>query len=151
MQEHELKHFVESTLNYFTKATGEAAKLGMPYVKKPDEDIYDEFTGIIGISGDRKGGIYVTCGTNLLIDLAKIVTGLKEGIEPAMIRDMAGEVANTISGNASKSFGRGFHISVPIILEGKPKSVNLQIEPPSYVIPAEWHGHKLYLVVGITG
>ncbi|MBS0619232.1 MAG: chemotaxis protein CheX [Spirochaetes bacterium] len=150
MKENELKNFVDSTLSYFQNATGEAATMGIPFVKTAADDIYSEFTGIIGISGERKGAIYVTCGEGLLTDLAKIVTGIKDNIDPALVRDMAGELANTISGNATKAFGRNFNISVPVIFEGKPKSINLKIEPPCFVIPTTWRGHKLHVAVGIT-
>ena len=34
------------------------------------------------------------------------------------ILDLVGEVANTISGNARKVFGREFLISVPVMIEG---------------------------------
>ncbi|MFZ5628708.1 MAG: chemotaxis protein CheX [Spirochaetota bacterium] len=150
MQESELKHFVEGTLHYFKEATGEAAKLGLPYIKKPEDEIFGDFTGIIGISGTRRGGIYATCGAPLLAELAKVVSGL-ENPEPAILSDMAGEIANTIAGNATRAFGKGFDISVPIVLQGAPRELTMKVEPPCYVIPAEWRGHKLYIVVGISG
>lgn len=149
MQEGELRHFVESCLDYFVNATGVKASIGIPYVNNGEKDILLEYTGIIGISGERKGGIYVTCGLQFITDLIPKVIGTTDN-SPAMIKDMVGELANTISGNATKAFGRNFHISVPIILEGVPKSLTLPIDTPTYVIPVEWESHKLFLIVGIS-
>lgn len=149
MQESELKHFVESCLDYFVNATGIKASIGLPYVNNEKTEILLEYTGIIGISGERRGGIYVTCDLQFLTDLILKVIGTTDN-SPAMVKDMVGELANTISGNATKAFGRNFNISVPIILEGVPKSLTLPIDTPTYVIPVQWQNHKLYLVVGIS-
>jgi len=149
MQESELKHFVESCLDYFTNASGIKASIGLPYVNNEKTEILLEYTGIIGISGERRGGIYVTCGLPFLTDLIPKVIGTTDN-SPAMIKDMVGELANTISGNATKAFGKNFNISVPIILEGVPKSLTLPIDTPTYVIPVQWQSHKLFLVVGIS-
>lgn len=149
MKDAELKHFVDSTLQYFQNATGTAAKLGVPYVKKADEDVYCDFTGIIGISGSRRGAIYVCTPLPLLQELAKTVTGLKDVTADA-VRDMAGELANTIAGNATKAFDREFQISVPVVIEGKPKSIAIQLETPVFVLPSEWKGNKFAVIVGIS-
>ncbi|MCS6972133.1 MAG: chemotaxis protein CheX [Turneriella sp.] len=149
MKESELKHFVDSTLQYFQNATGEAATLGVPYIKKSDEDVYCDFTGIIGISGSRRGAIYVCCPRPLLEQLAAKVTGLAQVADDA-VRDMAGELANTIAGNATRAFDRNFQISVPVIVEGKPKSISLKLESPVYVLPAQWKNNKFAVIVGIS-
>ncbi|MBV6492991.1 MAG: hypothetical protein LDLANPLL_00998 [Turneriella sp.] len=149
MKEAELKHFVESTLMYFAQTTGEKAELGLPYVKKENEEVLLEYTGIIGITGDRKGGIYITCDRVLLRELVQIVMG-DLNIDDNAIKDMVGEIANTISGNATRAFGRNFNISVPMLLEGPAKGLNLPIYAPSFVIPATWRKHKFYIVVGVS-
>ncbi|GAB4442960.1 MAG: hypothetical protein OHK0011_25290 [Turneriella sp.] len=149
MKDAELKHFVDSTLKYFQNATGSAATLGIPYVKKPDEDLYCDFTGIIGISGSRRGAIYVCTPRPLLVELAKVVTGQGEVSEEA-VRDMVGELANTIAGNATQAFDRNFQISVPVIIEGRPRSISIQLETPAFVLPAEWKGVRFSVIVGIS-
>ncbi len=149
MKETELKHFVDSTLQYFQHATGSPATLGVPYVKKNDDDLYCDFTGIIGISGSRRGAIYVCVPLPMLQELAKIVTGLNE-VPADAVRDMVGELANTIAGNATRSFERNFQISVPIIFEGKPKSVSIQLETPVFVLPSQWKGYQFSVIVGIS-
>lgn len=149
MQEAELTYFVESTLGYFEKATGEKANIGLPYVKKPDEQVVLDYTGIIGISGDRRGGIYITCTQNFLSELVRVVMATDEA-DPTLLRDMIGELANTISGNATRAFGRNFQISVPIVMNGNAKSLDFALDAPSYVIPANWRGMQFFIVVGIS-
>ena len=45
------------------------------------------------------------------------------------ILDLVGEVANTISGNARKVFGREFLISVPVMIEGAVDKIYTQTHP----------------------
>ena len=72
MNETDLHFFIDSTLNYFEEVTDEKATAGIPYIKE-SEPVVLEFTGIIGISGKRKGSIYVTATGPMLTDLAKII------------------------------------------------------------------------------
>lgn len=62
---------------------------------------------------------------------------------------MIGEMANTISGNASEAFGRDFQISVPLVITGNPEGVDLLNRAPGFVVPVQWKTHKAYLVVGV--
>ena len=58
MKETDLHFFIDSTLNYFDEVTNDKAVTGIPYIKGDDPVVLD-YTGIIGISGKRKGSIYV--------------------------------------------------------------------------------------------
>jgi chemotaxis protein CheX len=67
------------------------------------------------------------------------------------MRDLVGEVANTISGNARRDFGREFVISVPCVLTGE-KRPELPVKPGmrSFIIPINWRSHSAKLVVSLT-
>ena len=65
-----------------------------------------------------------------------------------MIKDLLGEMANTISGNARTEFGADFIISLPKIIEGIPSIPYLPKERQSYVMPFTWRGFKA--VIGIS-
>jgi chemotaxis protein CheX len=149
MREQDLKNFADSTLGYFSQLTGKPAQLGVPYVKKPEDQLFSDFTGIIGISGNHRGGMYVTATRKFLEELLQF-TGFVGAPTEDALRDMAGELANTIAGNASKSFGKGYDISVPIILQGAPDKLVIKVEPPCYVLPVEWQQHKFHIVIGIS-
>jgi chemotaxis protein CheX len=63
------------------------------------------------------------------------------------MRDLVGEVANTISGNARRDFGRDFVISVPSVMANE----GGRFRPPGhgrpFVIPINWRSHSAKLIV----
>lgn len=147
MKEAELKTFVEGVLRYFGTITATPAKVGIPYVKESDH-IVEEVTGIIGLTGKRKGGIFITCPREMVAEIVKEYLG-QPNPNLAAIKDLAGEMANTVAGNASLAFGSDFQISVPVVLVGKPQQLDLPTRVPTFIIPIEWKSYKAYLAVGI--
>ncbi|MFZ0390764.1 MAG: chemotaxis protein CheX [Calditrichia bacterium] len=145
MNETDLHFFIDSTMNYFEEITGEKAITGIPYLKGR-EAVMLEYSGIIGISGKRKGVIYFTTSHVMLESLAHIILGIEKA--PAeTVKDLAGELANTISGNVREAYGSSFMISVPVVVEGRAKNIRLPEEIPSFVIPITWQDFQSYLVV----
>ena len=145
MNETDLHFFIDSTVNYFEEVTNEKATAGIPYIKD-DEPVVLEYTGIIGISGKRKGSIYVTTSETMLSSIAKVILGHDE-VGKDDIKDLVGEIANTISGNVRQAYGSDFMISVPVVVEGKAKDIKLPDNIQSFVIPITWKDYKSYLVV----
>lgn len=145
MNQADLHFFIDSTVNYFQEITKEQAESGIPYIKEKDNIIL-EYTGIIGISGQKKGSVYITATAEMLTDLAKIILDLKK-VGKEEIRDLVGEIANTISGNVREAYGSDFLISVPVILDDKKKKFELPKNIPSFVIPLIWRTYKFFLVV----
>jgi chemotaxis protein CheX len=145
MNETDLHFFIDSTLNYFDEVTNSKATTGIPYIKD-DAPVVLEYTGIIGISGKRKGSVYITTTEEMLKEIAHIILGAKE-VKREDIKDLVGEVANTISGNVRQAYGSDFMISVPVVVEGKAKDIKLPDNIQSFVIPINWHDHKSFLVV----
>lgn len=147
MTENELKFFIEVVTSYFAQVTGESAAMGIPYVKRVEPVVLD-YTGVIGISGPRKGGIYFTAGPKFLSELTKVILDTDEADEDTLL-DMVGELTNTVAGNARKSFGTDFLISVPVVVKGRPQDILMRLTPPVFVIPLNWHREKAFLVVGL--
>ena len=145
MNETDLHFFIDSTVNYYEEVTNEKASSGIPYIKD-DEPVVLEYTGIIGISGKRKGSIYVTASEDMLKSVAKVILGL-EDVGKEDIKDLIGEIANTVSGNVRQAYGSDFMISVPVVVEGKAKDIKLPDNIQSFVIPITWQDHKSFLVV----
>jgi chemotaxis protein CheX len=145
MNETDLHFFIDSTVNYFEEVTNEKAAAGIPYIKD-DEPVVLEYTGIIGISGKRKGSIYVTTSETMLSSIASVILGLEE-VGKDDIKDLVGEIANTISGNVRQAYGSDFMISVPVVVEGKAKDIKLPDNIQSFVIPITWKEFKSFLVV----
>lgn len=147
MKEAELRTFVEGVIRYFSTITSTAAQVGVPYIK-PAEHLIEEITGIIGLTGRRKGGIFITCPREMVADIVREYLG-KENPDLTAIKDLAGEMANTVAGNAAIAFGSDFQISVPVVLVGRPEQVDLPNRVPTFIIPIEWKKYKAYLAVGI--
>jgi chemotaxis protein CheX len=145
MNETDLHFFIDSTMNYFEEVTNEKATSGIPYIKD-EEPVVLEYTGIIGISGKRKGSIYITTNEAMLKEIAHIILGLDD-IQGDDIKDLVGEIANTISGNVRQAYGSDFMISVPVVVEGKAKDIKMPDNIQSFVVPLTWKDYKSFLVV----
>ena len=65
MNETDLHFFIDSTVNYFEEVTSEQAVTGIPYLKGKEPVVLD-YSGIIGISGKRKGCVYITTTREML-------------------------------------------------------------------------------------
>jgi chemotaxis protein CheX len=145
MKESDLHIFIDSALNYFREVTQEPAEAGIPYLKD-EKPVVLEFSGIIGISGRRKGSVYLTTSVEMLKKLGEIILGSDE-LGSDELKDLVGEVANTISGNARKELGPEFMISVPVVVEGSARDIKLPSDIPTFVIPLRWKKQKAYLVI----
>lgn len=150
MEQEKLQIFIQSVIEYFEKLTGSSIEAGVPFLKEEGKSVLLSYTGVIGISGKTQGAIYITADEDFLFELMqKIMPGTyKTG---KRLAGMAGELANTIAGNAQKTLGKEFHISIPMILTSGNDSdaSSLELKAPTFVIPLKWGEHLAYLVVGL--
>ena len=56
----EVRTFVNGTVHFFETATGHAATVGSPYLCIDKAAVVQDYTGVIGISGNREGKVYFT-------------------------------------------------------------------------------------------
>lgn len=144
LKEAEIRAFIAGTINYFETSTQQAATVGSPYLITDGKPGANEYTGAIGISGARKGMVYFTAPRGMLTVL--LMQMLETDTSDENIKDLVGEVANTISGNVRRDFGKSFLISVPVVIAPDLD----QVAAPSvraYVIPINWRTHSAKLVV----
>ena len=66
LKEEEIRTFIEGTTNYFETAAQQAASVGSPYLVTDGKPGAYEYTGMIGISGARKGIVYFTAPRGML-------------------------------------------------------------------------------------
>lgn len=147
MTEDRLKVFINGVINYFQTSSKYEIKVGAPFLAENRSPQHFDYAGIIGISGPYKGTVYFTAPkiflTHLLLSLGEKDTSDEN------VRDLVGEVANTVSGNARAEFGQDFMISVPVIIEGAPSKIHLPENLRSYVIPIYWKSYNAAVVVCI--
>jgi chemotaxis protein CheX len=147
LHEQELKTFVEGTTNFFEVAAQQPASIGSPYLVEGSPAVH-EYTGIINISGKRQGVVYFTAPKAMLTVL--LMKMQESDFSNETMCDLVGEVANTISGNARRDFGREFVISVPSVLTGEKPQVPLKAGQRSFIIPINWRSHSAKLVVSLA-
>jgi chemotaxis protein CheX len=147
MTETDLTSLIKVVTDYFASVSAIPAKMGMPYVKRGNDGTF-EYTGIIGISGSRRGGVYYTAGQELLRDFGWYILG-ETDLDEESLTDLAGEMTNTIAGNMRETFGSSFLISVPIVMKGKIEDISMRLKPPVFIIPIEWKGYPSQLAIGL--
>ncbi len=136
MKEKKLKVFLDIITNYFDQLGGDALVVKTPYLSTSKQpEVYD-YTGVIGISGVQKGVVYFSATHGLLSHMLESM-GESDASDDNLI-DLAGEVANTIAGNARKEFGAEFHISVPLVFKGAPQSIVAPKSERCFIIPIVW-------------
>ncbi len=147
MNEEFINTFVSNMMKYLSHIPNVDAEVGTPYLIESDASISYDITGIIGISGKRKGCVYFTAPRIFMSHLLMML-GVKDRSNENLL-DLAGEIANTISGNARSDFGEKFHISVPVVVEGEPQNLYLPERVRSFAIPITWRTYTPVLVVSL--
>lgn len=131
-REDTLPIFVHAIRHYFDQVAGEPAETETPYLLEGSPEM-DDFTAVIGVSGDLQGCVYYTAPQAMLDALLNFAGEFYPTDE--LRCDMAGEVANTLSGNVRRQLGPGFMISVPTVMQGHPKRMAWPKGTACFVIP----------------
>ncbi len=140
--------FIKSVENYFKHLTDIDSEMSVPYLKDKEGLILKDITGMIGISGNRKGFVYISADRGMYKDLINIFIGLDDPADEDIL-DMAGEISNVVAGNVRANLGANFMISVPVVFEGMPNQLRLPQDLSIYIIPIKWNGHEAFVVVGL--
>jgi chemotaxis protein CheX len=144
LKEAEIRTFIRGTTHYFETSTQQAASVGSPYLVTDGNPGAYDYTGVIGVTGARRGIVYFTAPRGMLTVLLMRMQETDTSVEN--MKDLVGEVANTISGNARRDFGKHFSISVPVVLASDVEKVTAP-HPRAFVIPINWRNHSAKLVV----
>ena len=147
MNEEFVNVFVKGMMKYIEHIPDIEAEVGAPYLVENDKPVSYDITGIIGISGERKGCVYFTAPRIFLSHM--LVLQGEKNLSDENLLDLSGEIANTISGNARADFGKNFLISVPVVVEGAPKNVHLPQGVRSFAIPINWRSYTPLLIVSL--
>ena len=147
MNEEFVSVFVKGMMKYIEHIPDIEAEVGAPYLIENDKPVSYDITGIIGISGERKGCVYFTAPRIFLSHM--LVLQGEKNLSDENLLDLSGEIANTISGNARADFGKNFLISVPVVVEGAPKNVHLPAGVRSFAIPITWRSYTPLLIVSL--
>lgn len=140
--------FINSVSNYFKHLTEIDSDMRVPYLKESEGLVLKDFTGMIGISGSRKGFVYISANKEMFADLINMFIGIEDPSDEDIL-DMAGEISNVVAGNVRANLGANFMISVPTVFEGMPEELNIPDDVSMYVIPIKWNNHEAFVVLGL--
>lgn len=140
-----LEVFLSSISAFFTQIDDMPVEVDTPYLHDNKSTVGYDYSGIIKISGPLEGCVYVSAPSNMLCEVINIMGEPDSSL--TMMKDLLGEMANTISGNARTEFGPDFIISPPMIVEGTPSTSLLPKDRNSYITPFSWRGYKA--IIGI--
>lgn len=140
--------FIHTVNNYFAHLTDKPSTTGVPFLKDQSNVLLKDYTGMIGVSGSKKGFVYISGNKGLYEALIREFIGLENASSEDLL-DMAGELSNVVAGNLRETYGSDFMISVPIVFEGSPSQLKFPSDVSVYVIPINWHDHQANVVIGI--
>ncbi|WP_201587962.1 chemotaxis protein CheX [Psychrobacter jeotgali] len=145
MKEQKLQVFLDIISHYFQQFANDELIIDTPYLLENKQPKLDDYTGIIGISGIKKGVVCFTATHELL---SCMLDGMEEKDKSDdNLVDLVGEVANTVAGNARNEFGTKFHISVPLVFKGAPQSMVLPKDERSFIIPIMWRAKTGQVII----
>ena len=147
MDEAILRVFSSCAAGYFARVAIGPATVGTPYLQSEGDSVAADFTAVIGITGERRGVVCFTAPRALLQALLPAI-GEAHGTE-ALCADLAGEIANTISGNARAELGASFMISVPVVVAAANATTAFPRDSVRYILPLSWSGFHAFLWVAL--
>ncbi len=145
MKSQRINAFVDIVRHYFDQFGHDELVIETPYLLENNLPQLHDYTGVIGISGVKRGVVYVTASKALLNGILQEI-GEPNKADSSMI-DLVGEIANTIAGNARSEFGSEFHISIPFVFKGAPQSIILPKNERSFIIPITWQSQVGQIVI----
>ena len=140
--------FINSVSNYFKHLTEIDSDMKVPYLKESNGLVLKDYTGMIAISGSRKGFVYISANREMFGDLINMFIGIEDPSDEDIL-DMAGEISNVVAGNVRANLGANFMISVPTVFEGMPDELEIPEDVSVYVIPIKWNNHEAFVVLGL--
>jgi len=148
-----VRFFIWSVWNFFKQSTDDEAEVGTPYLF--DDFEHEDYTGIIGVSGNQKGAVYFTMCRQLLDEVLstqypEIYSEDKSEEELELMRlDYSGEMANIVSGNVRNYLGEHFLISVPVVVTAPRTRITIPKRTAGLVFPVNWRGFRCHLVLSL--
>lgn len=138
MKAEKLKVFTQSVIAFFSQIGENLEEIDTPFLHENTHPLAYDFSGIISITGPLEGCVYVSAPSTMLRDILRVMREPENSM--VIMKDLLGEIANTVSGNARTEFGPDFIISPPKVTDGAPPVSYLPKDKRSYIIPFHWNG-----------
>ncbi len=136
--------FLNATLNVIKTMAMLDPVAGKPFLKK-DKVATGDISGVIGLTGHKKGAIVISFSTSAICQIVSGMLGEKYTEINDDITDAVGELTNMISGDARRSLqeqGIIFEAGIPNIVSGVGHQIESMTKGPVVAIPFELNGAK---------
>ena len=143
--ESEVGVFIDGVLNYFSTSVQQGALCGTPHLALTEKPELADYTGIIQVSGMRSGLVAFTAPKSMLSVM--LMRMQETDMSHENLSDLAGEIANTLAGNARREFGQQFQISVPVLHPDRATALPYPTASRPIVIPIDWRNYHARLIV----
>ena len=143
--------FINATLNVLETMAFVKSEAGKPYLKKDDVATGD-VSGVIGITVETNGTIYVTFDEPCILKIVSNMFGEEIMEINNEITDAVGELTNMISGQARKELeeiGKVFHGAIPSVITGTNHKLVPMTKGPKIAIPFKTDSGKFTVEVAL--
>jgi hypothetical protein len=147
LNERDIYYFIDVTLAYLNKVTGNEIVLRDPTIEFQSL-VISAYTGLIHLKGGAEGFVYLTATQPFLQQLYSARSSRARFTEENC-RDVMKDLASTIANNVHKRFGPSLHVSEPHIFSTVPDDP-IEMPPAVFVQPLVWRKEQAYLVLGLT-
>ncbi|HEY4972119.1 MAG TPA: chemotaxis protein CheX [Steroidobacteraceae bacterium] len=143
--EFELGVFVNSVMHYFETAVKQPAACGIPHLAVRRSPELADYTGIVSISGRRDGVVLFTAPRSMLCVMLMCMQ--HTDLSHEHLRELVGEIANALSGDAQRNFRHQYSISVHSVVHDRDAPMVYPPHARPIVIPIAWRSYQARLVV----
>jgi chemotaxis protein CheX len=143
--EFEVGVFVNSVMHYFETAVQQPAACGIPHLAVRRSPELADYTGLVRISGRRNGVVLFTAPRSMLCVMLMCMQATD--LRHDHLRELVGEIANTLSGDAQRNFRHQYSLSVRSVVHERDAPMVYPPHARPIVIPIAWRSHQARLVV----
>ncbi len=142
MKSEHINPFLEATINVISTMAMLQPKAGKPYLKK-DKKAIGDISGVIGLTGDKRGAIVLTFSSGAACKIVGSMLGEEYTDLNKDVEDAVGELTNQVSGDARRrlsALGLTLEAGLPSIVVGAEHQVVTMCKGPIIVIPFKVEG-----------
>lgn len=146
--------FLAATLNVLKIQASIEATPGKVYLKKNDEALKGDVSGVIGIVSDTfNGSVVISFPEKTFLKVMSGMLGEEYTELSKDILDGAGEITNMIFGMAKVTLnerGYGIKIALPQVISGKGHSLSAMSKGPTVIIPFSSSAGDFFVEVSLS-
>lgn len=144
----DVRVFSDAAMAFFQTTTGVPAQIRTAYLLQDGgEPVREDFTGVIEVGGRYRGQVCFSAPRGMLTHVLLLLG--ERDYSDASHRDIVGEIANQMTGQARRFFGEGLHIRPPRVYARKQGPCRLAAAMPPLVIPLAWDRYEAHLQVAM--